>query len=395
MRLLLMEDDTRLAGLLQRGLQAEGHAVDLAASVEDGRWLATENPYDALVFDVMLPDGDGFALCAEIRRAEIWTPVLMLTARDAVSDRVRGLDVGADDYLVKPFAFAELTARLRALARRGAPERPTILTAGTLTIDPAARAVEVDGRPLSLSAREYSLLELFVRHAGDVLTRTEIIERVWDWAYDGTSNVVDVYVRYLRTKLAAHPSAPRIETARGIGYVLRAAGVGGPARARRGRPGRLVGPRGECPLVDRRGLGAAPGGRAGLPPACPPPLAAPRCVTTRADEGRSLADRPTRGRADAPFIRRDRCDVDERDAGLPGHAGPFARVRPGGCADGRAPLTLRPASAPARRRCPRGRAGDASLPPCRDRGVRPGHARGPRWVWWAPATEELLWRSLS
>ncbi len=232
MRLLLMEDDARLAGLLRRGLQAEGHAVDLAASVQDGRWLATENPYDALVFDVMLPDGDGFALCADIRRAGIWTPVLMLTARDAVSDRVRGLDVGADDYLVKPFAFAELTARLRALARRGAPERPTTLAAGTLTIDPASRAVEVDGRPVSLSAREYALLELFVRRAGDVLTRTEIIERVWDWAYDGTSNVVDVYVRYLRAKLAPHPSAPRIETARGVGYVLRVPDRGRPSRRR-------------------------------------------------------------------------------------------------------------------------------------------------------------------
>jgi two-component system OmpR family response regulator len=238
MRLLLMEDDTRLAGLLQRGLQAEGHAVDVAASIEDGRWLATENPYDALVFDAMLPDGDGFDLCAEMRRAGIWTPVLMLTARDAVSDRVRGLDVGADDYLVKPFAFAELAARLRALARRGAPERPTILAVGTLTLDPAARAVEVDGRPLSLSAREYGLLELFVRRAGDVLTRTEIIEHVWDWAYDGTSNVVDVYVRYLRTKLALHPSAPRIETARGIGYVLRAPDPRAPARAPRRRVGR-------------------------------------------------------------------------------------------------------------------------------------------------------------
>jgi two-component system OmpR family response regulator len=241
MRLMLLEDDIRLAGLLQRGLRAEGHAVDLATRVEDGRWLATENPYDALVFDVMLPDGDGFALCAEIRRAGIWTPVLMLTARDAIGDRVRGLDVGADDYLVKPFAFAELTARLRALVRRGAPERPTILSAGTLTVDPATRAVEVDGRPLSLSPREHALLELFVRRAGDVLTRTEIIERVWDWAYDGTSNVVDVYVRYLRAKLAAHPSAPRIETARGVGYVLRAGNPGGPARTARGRHGRRGG----------------------------------------------------------------------------------------------------------------------------------------------------------
>lgn len=221
MRLLLLEDDARLAGLLQRGLRAEGHAVDLAATIQDARWMASENPYDVLVFDVMLPDGDGFTLCAEIRRSGNWTPVLLLTARDAVGDRVRGLDVGADDYVVKPFAFAELTARLRALARRGAPERPTVLAAGALTIDPAARAVHVSGALLSLSPREYALLELFVRRAGDVLTRTEIIERVWDWAYDGTSNVVDVYVRYLRTKLAAHPAAPRIETARGVGYVLR------------------------------------------------------------------------------------------------------------------------------------------------------------------------------
>jgi len=238
MRLLVLEDDIRLAGLLRCGLQAEGHAVDTAASVEDGRWLATENPYDVLVFDVMLPDGDGFALCGEIRRAGVWTPVLMLTARDAVSDRVRGLDVGADDYLLKPFAFAELSARLRALARRGAPERPTILAAGALSIDPATRAVEVDGMPLGLSKLEYALLELFVRHAGDVLTRTEIIERCWDWAYDGTSNVVDVYVRYLRAKLAPHPLAPQIETARGVGYALRVAEPGAHVRASRGRRGR-------------------------------------------------------------------------------------------------------------------------------------------------------------
>jgi len=150
-------------------------------------------------------------------------PVLLLTARDAVADRVRGLDVGADDYLVKPFAFPELTARLRALARRGAPERPTIIRVGPLAVDPAARSVTVDGRPLDLTAREYALLELFARRAGDVLTRTEILERVWDWAFDGTSNVIDVNVRNLRTKMGAHPSAPRIETVRGLGYILRAA----------------------------------------------------------------------------------------------------------------------------------------------------------------------------
>ncbi len=238
MRLLVLEDDTRLASLLQRGLRAEGHVVDLAARVEDGRWLATENLYDALVFDVMLPDGDGLALCADLRRAGIWTPVLILTARDAVPDRVRGLDVGADDYLVKPFAFAELSARLRALARRGAPERPAIMVVGALTFDPASRAVEVDGQPLSLSPREYALLELFVRRSGEVLTRAEIIERVWDWAYEGTSNVVDVYVRYLRSKLAAHAAAPRIETVRGVGYSLRVAPSVTPGRVGRTRRGR-------------------------------------------------------------------------------------------------------------------------------------------------------------
>ena len=221
MRLLLMEDDDRLAGLLARGLRAEGHAVDRAGTIEDGRWLATENPYDVLIFDVMLPDGDGFGLCSELRAGGTWTPVLMLTARDAVADRVRGLDVGADDYLVKPFAFPELTARLRALARRGAAERPAILRVGSLTLDPAGRTVSIGDEPLDLTAREYAILELFVRRTGDVLTRTEILERVWDWAYDGTSNVIDVFVRSLRGKLAKHPAAPSIETVRGIGYVLR------------------------------------------------------------------------------------------------------------------------------------------------------------------------------
>ena len=221
MRVLLMEDDERLAGLLARGLRAEGHAVDRAGTIEDGRWLATENPYDVLVFDVMLPDGDGFSLCSELRAGGAWTPVLMLTARDAVDDRVRGLDVGADDYLVKPFAFPELTARLRALARRGASERPAVLLVGSLTLDPAARSVSIDGQALELTAREFAILELFVRRAGDVLSRTEILERVWDWAYDGTSNVIDVFVRNLRGKLAQFPSAPRIETIRGMGYVLR------------------------------------------------------------------------------------------------------------------------------------------------------------------------------
>jgi len=221
MRLLLLEDDDRLARLLERGLRREGHAVDRAATIEDGRWLATENPYDVLVCDIMLPDGDGFRLCADLRAAGNWTPVLLLTARDAVTDRVRGLDVGADDYLVKPFAFPELTARLRALARRGAPQRPTILEVGSLVLDPAARSVSIGGRELELTAREFALLDLFVRRSGDVLSRTEILDRVWDWAYDGTSNVIDVYVRSLRSKMGDGPGAPRIATIRGVGYVLR------------------------------------------------------------------------------------------------------------------------------------------------------------------------------
>lgn len=217
-----MEDDDRLADLLCRGLRADGYAVDRVATIEDGRWMAVENPYDVLVFDVMLPDGDGFALCADLRLNGTWTPVLMLTARDAISDRVRGLDVGADDYLVKPFAFTELTARLRALARRGASARPTRLQVGPLELDPARHSALVGGERLDLTAREYAVLELFARRAGEVLTRTEILDRVWDWAYDGTSNIVDVYVRSLRAKMAAAPDGPRIETVRGIGYVLAA-----------------------------------------------------------------------------------------------------------------------------------------------------------------------------
>ena len=221
MRLLLVEDDTRLAGLLLRGLRAEGYAVDVAATAEEARWLATENPFDVLIFDVMLPDGDGFALCQELRQAGNWTPVLMLTARDSVNDRVRGLDAGADDYLVKPHSFAELAARVRALVRRGRPERPAVLSVGSLSLDPATHGVRVDGQPVAVSAKEFALLELFMRQADRVLSRSEILDHVWDWAYDGTSNVIDVYVRYLRQKIGEGPGVPRIETVRGVGYSLR------------------------------------------------------------------------------------------------------------------------------------------------------------------------------
>lgn len=221
MKVLLLEDDVRLAGLITRGLRRDGHAVDTAGTVEDARWLATESVYDVLVLDVMLPDGDGFGLCRELRASGNWTPALLLTARDAVNDRVRGLDVGADDYLVKPFAFAELFARLRALARRGATERPTVLEFGDLRLDPAARQVSIAGSPVVVVGREFALLEYFLRHPNEALTRSRIIDEVWDWAFEGTPRIVDVYVRALRARLGRGRNRPRIETIRGVGYAVR------------------------------------------------------------------------------------------------------------------------------------------------------------------------------
>jgi DNA-binding response OmpR family regulator len=221
MKVLLLEDDIRLAGLIARGLRRDGNAVDPAATVEDARWLAAESVYDVLVLDVMLPDGDGFGLCRELRSSGNWTPVLLLTARDAIDDRVRGLDVGADDYLVKPFAFAELFARLRALARRGSTERPNVLASGDLRLDPATREVSVGRESLSLAGREFALLEYFLRHEGEVLTRSRIIDEVWDWAFEGTPRIIDVYVRALRARLGRGTGTPRIETIRGIGYAFR------------------------------------------------------------------------------------------------------------------------------------------------------------------------------
>jgi two-component system OmpR family response regulator len=221
MRLLVVEDDERLAEQLRRGMKAEGYAVDRTGTAEEARWLATENGYDAIVLDIGLPDGDGLALCAELRRAERWAPIVILTARDAVPDRVRGLDAGADDYVLKPFSFTELAARIRALLRRGAHERPTIIRVGSLELDPARRVVHCAGQRITLSVREFALLDLLMRRADEVLTRTEILEHVWDWAYDGTSNVVDWNVMAVRQRLGAAPGAPRIETVRGVGYVLR------------------------------------------------------------------------------------------------------------------------------------------------------------------------------
>jgi len=220
-RVLVVEDEVKMAGLLKRGLEEEGYAVDMSGTGHDALWLASENPYDAVVLDIMLPDLDGFEVCRRLRAAGRWSPVLMLTARDAVADRVSGLDAGADDYLTKPFSFAELLARLRALLRRGATERPPFLAVGDLTLDPATRRVSRARTPVELTAKEFALLEYFMRHPGEVLSRTRLIEHVWDFAYDGDSNVVDVYVRYLREKVDRPFGSDSLETVRGAGYRLR------------------------------------------------------------------------------------------------------------------------------------------------------------------------------
>jgi two-component system, OmpR family, response regulator len=220
-RVLVVEDEVKMMGLLRRALEEEGYAVDGASNGSDGVWLGTENEYDAVLLDLMLPDLDGFDVCRKLREAGRWSPVLMLTARDAVTDRVAGLDAGADDYLTKPFSVAELLARLRALIRRGAVERPAILRAGDLTLDPTTRSVKRAGREIELTAKEFALLEYLMRHRGEVLSRTRLIEHVWDFAYEGDSNVVDVYVRYLRNKIDRPYRRDSIETVRGVGYRFR------------------------------------------------------------------------------------------------------------------------------------------------------------------------------
>jgi len=220
-RVLVVEDEVKMAGLLKRGLEEEGYAVDTAGDGREALWLATENPYDAIVLDVMLPDLDGFEVCRRLRDAGRWSPVLVLTARDAVPDRVSGLDAGADDYLTKPFSFAELLARLRALIRRGTPERPPVLAVGDLTLDPATHRAARGDATIELTAKEFALLEFLMRHPGEVLSRTRLIEHVWDFAYEGDSNVVDVYVRYLREKVDRPFGTDSIETVRGAGYRLR------------------------------------------------------------------------------------------------------------------------------------------------------------------------------
>ncbi len=221
MRVLIVEDELRMASLIRRGLVHEGLAADVTSSADEALWMAQAHDYDAVVLDVMLPDSDGFEVCRRLRGADVWVPVLMLTARDSVDDRVAGLDSGADDYMVKPFAFAELLARLRALARRGDPERPAVLTVGDLRLDPATREVARGVIPIALSAKEFGLLETFMRRPGEVLSRLHLLEHAWDFAYDNRSNVVDVYMRRLRRKIDEPFGRDTLETVRGVGYRLR------------------------------------------------------------------------------------------------------------------------------------------------------------------------------
>jgi two-component system OmpR family response regulator len=220
MRFLVVEDDVKLSHAMSRGLRHEGHAVDTAADGDGALMQAAVYDYDAVILDVMLPVRDGFEVCRTLRDRGCWAPVLMLTARRGVDDRIRGLDAGADDYLAKPFDFGELLARLRALLRRAPAERPTRLQAGDLVVDPATREVERDGTAVSLTAREFGVLEYLVRRAGQVVTRTDLLEHVWDQNYEGSTNIVDVYVGYLRRKLEQPFGRPLIRTVRGVGFQL-------------------------------------------------------------------------------------------------------------------------------------------------------------------------------
>ncbi|GAC1315973.1 MAG: two-component system response regulator TcrA [Thermoleophilaceae bacterium] len=221
MRTLVVEDDVKLAALIRRGLREAGLLADVAIRGEDALWMATANGYDVIVLDVMMPGIDGFETCRRLRAEEVRVPVLMLTARDSVADRVAGLDGGADDYLTKPFSFAELVARVRALGRRGPVEHPPVLEAGDLRLDPATHRVWRGDAEVTLSAREFLLLETLMRHAGAVLSRDRLIDHAWDAPPEHGSNVVDVYIRYLRDKVDRPFGAAAIETVRGAGYRLR------------------------------------------------------------------------------------------------------------------------------------------------------------------------------
>lgn len=224
MRVLLVEDEVALAETLRRGLGTDGFVVDVVHNGEDAVWAATENRYDVMVLDIMLPKLNGYRVVEELRRRSVWVPILMLSAKDGDYDQTDAFDLGADDYLTKPFSFIVLLARLHALIRRGAPERPVVMAAGDLTLDPARRRVQRGDTLLQLTPREYGLLEFLMRHRGDVMTKTQILDAVWDPAFDGDPNIVEVYIRYLRRKIDLPFGRQAIETARGMGYRIAADG---------------------------------------------------------------------------------------------------------------------------------------------------------------------------
>jgi two-component system, OmpR family, response regulator len=223
-RVLVVEDEKRLAAGLRNGLEAEGFAVDVALNGTDGLWLATEEPYDAIVLDIMLPELNGHEICSRLREAGNWTPILMLTARQSQDDEVLALDSGADDYITKPFASAVLVARLRALLRRGARERPAVLEAGDLRLDPAARRVWRGEVEISLTAREMAVLEFLMRRRGEVVSKSEMLAHAWDYDFDGDPNIVEVYIGHLRSKVDRPFGRRAIATLRGAGYRLAADG---------------------------------------------------------------------------------------------------------------------------------------------------------------------------
>ncbi len=221
MRILLVEDEKPLAETVRQGLTAEGFVVDVAHDGVTGQWLATENPYDVLVLDIMLPGRNGYDVLRNVRDAKVWTPALMLTAKDGEYDEADAFDLGADDYLTKPFSFVVLVARLRALARRGAPERPVALEVLDLRLDPGRRTLTRGGEAVVLTPKEFSFLHYLMRNAGDVVSKAAILDNVWDSAYEGSDNIVEVYVGYLRRKLDVGRDASVLETIRGAGYRLR------------------------------------------------------------------------------------------------------------------------------------------------------------------------------
>ena len=230
MRVLLVEDEKALAETVRRGLSNEGFVVDVAHDGVTGQWMATENPYDVIVLDIMLPGRNGYEVLRNLRGLKVWTPAMMLTAKDGEYDQTDAFDLGADDYLTKPFSFVVLVARLRALVRRGAPARPVDLAVGSLLLDPNRRTVSRNGHPISLTAKEFSVLQFLMRHPEVVLSKAEILDNVWDQAFDGSENIVEVYVGYLRRKIDAAFGVTSLVTVRGMGYRLTAVEGGEPVR---------------------------------------------------------------------------------------------------------------------------------------------------------------------